>query len=343
MKTVAIVGAGVAGLAAAQALVANQSGIVPVVFEKSRGVGGRAATRRIDGFCFDHGAQYVKAPTPELHALIAATGDAVTIDRPVWTFTSTNQIAPGDPAFADEQKWTWPGGITRLAKYLATGSEVRLETTVARLHRERDAYRLFADDGRDLGSFAAVLLTAPAPQSAAILAASQLADVQPLIEALQTVQYRRSISITLALPRRPLVPWYALVNVDRQHPISWLACEHDKPNRTPPDHGLLIAQMSDYWATMHWDALQKGTFSPADAPQPIVEALDAIRALIGNIDQPLWINVQRWRYALPDTTTPLSEHDRLILAGDMLCGQGRVHLAIESGWRAATRIREVVS
>lgn len=118
MKSVAIVGAGIAGLAAAQALIANQSGIVPVVFEKSRGVGGRAATRRIDGFCFDHGAQYVKAPTPELHALIAATGDAVTIDRPVWTFTSTNQIAPGDPAFADEQKWTWPGGITRLAKYL---------------------------------------------------------------------------------------------------------------------------------------------------------------------------------------------------------------------------------
>ncbi|PMP83934.1 MAG: FAD-dependent oxidoreductase, partial [Chloroflexus aggregans] len=43
MKSVAIVGAGVAGLAAAHALAT--AGFTPVVFEKSRGVGGRAATR----------------------------------------------------------------------------------------------------------------------------------------------------------------------------------------------------------------------------------------------------------------------------------------------------------
>lgn len=343
VKRVAIVGAGVAGLAAARSLVDAHTDIVPVVFEKSRGVGGRAATRRIGDFCFDHGAQYVKAPTPAIRDLIVATGDAVTIDRPVWTFTRSNTIAPGDVALADEQKWTWPTGITRLAKYLASGIDVRIETTVARLNREGDAYRLFADDGQVLGNFAAVVLTAPAPQSAAILMAGNFSEANDLVEALQAVQYRRSISITVAFPQRPVVPWYALVNVDRQHTISWLACEHDdKPNRAPPDHGLLIAQMSDAWATAHWDELQKGTYTLSEAPSPVIEALADIESLIGDLGAPYWINIQRWRYALPDTATPLRSYERIVLAGDLVSGQGRVHLAIESGWQAANQIRALL-
>ncbi|MDN5272989.1 FAD-dependent oxidoreductase [Chloroflexus sp. MS-CIW-1] len=342
VKRVAIVGAGVAGLAAARSLVDAHTDIVPVVFEKSRGVGGRAATRRIGDFCFDHGAQYVKVPTPAIRDLIVATGDAVTIDRPVWTFTRSNTIAPGDVALADEQKWTWPTGITRLAKYLASGIDVRIETTVASLNREGDAYRLFADDGQVLGNFAAVVLTAPAPQSAAILMAGNFSEANDLVEALQAVQYRRSISITVAFPQRPVVPWYALVNVDRQHTISWLACEHDKPNRAPPDHGLLIAQMSDAWATAHWDELQKGTYTLSDAPSPVIEALADIESLIGDLGAPYWINVQRWRYALPDTATPLRSYERIVLAGDLTGGQGRVHLAIESGWQAANQIRALL-
>ncbi|MCX7860470.1 MAG: FAD-dependent oxidoreductase [Chloroflexus sp.] len=342
MKTVAIVGAGMAGLAAACAL--RAAGIATVVFEKSRGVGGRAATRRIGDCCFDHGAQYVKAPSAAVQNLIAATGDAVHIQRPVWTFTATNQIGPGDLAYDDEQRWTWPSGITRLAKYLASGLDVRLETIVASIHTVGDGYRLSAASGHDLGQFDAVLLTAPAPQSAAILAAGDLAPASAaLIAALHSVQYRRSISITVAFPHRPAVPWYALVNIDRHHPISWLACEHDKPGRAPEGIGLLIAQMSHEWAVAHWDELQKGTFLPNDPlPPPVAEALAAMQALAGDLGAPLWIDLQRWRYALPDTATPLTTMDRIAVAGDMVAGQGRVHLAIEDGWRAADQIRALL-
>ncbi|MDX1531103.1 MAG: NAD(P)-binding protein, partial [Rhodothermales bacterium] len=60
----AIIGAGAAGLAAAFGL--RDSGVAVTLFEKSRGVSGRAATRRrtADGqtWRYDHGAQYVKAP-----------------------------------------------------------------------------------------------------------------------------------------------------------------------------------------------------------------------------------------------------------------------------------------
>ena len=57
MPTVAIVAAGMSGLACARTL--TDQGYAVTVFEKSRGVGGRMATRRTQhDITFDHGAQY---------------------------------------------------------------------------------------------------------------------------------------------------------------------------------------------------------------------------------------------------------------------------------------------
>ncbi len=54
---VCIIGAGISGLSAAQALSQqNQKNLKIAVLEKSRGPGGRMATRRMDGFQFNHGA-----------------------------------------------------------------------------------------------------------------------------------------------------------------------------------------------------------------------------------------------------------------------------------------------
>ncbi|CAN0525952.1 unnamed protein product, partial [Scytosiphon promiscuus] len=49
---IAIIGAGLAGLAAGRALA--ETGMTPVIFEKSRGLGGRLATRRMDFGPIDH-------------------------------------------------------------------------------------------------------------------------------------------------------------------------------------------------------------------------------------------------------------------------------------------------
>ena len=57
-QKIAIIGAGVSGLAAAWAL--KDSDWEVSVFEKSRGPSGRAATRTINGVRVDHGANYFK-------------------------------------------------------------------------------------------------------------------------------------------------------------------------------------------------------------------------------------------------------------------------------------------
>ena len=60
MTRVAIIGAGLSGLVVAQRL---QSSADITIFEKSRGVGGRMATRYAGDFEFDHGAQFFTART----------------------------------------------------------------------------------------------------------------------------------------------------------------------------------------------------------------------------------------------------------------------------------------
>ena len=67
MINIAIIGAGLAGLTAANIL-KNNANIT--LFEKSRGVGGRIATRRSEPYFFDHGAQFFKARSAEFKDFI---------------------------------------------------------------------------------------------------------------------------------------------------------------------------------------------------------------------------------------------------------------------------------
>jgi len=68
MTTIAIIGAGMAGLTAANMLKEHAE---VTVFEKSKGYGGRVATRYAKPYQFDHGAQYIKAKSKAFQAFLA--------------------------------------------------------------------------------------------------------------------------------------------------------------------------------------------------------------------------------------------------------------------------------
>src|SRR3954454_16805685 len=141
----AIIGAGVAGLAAARALRQRRPDLAITVYEKSRDLGGRVATCRRDGFVFDHRAQNMKAPTPELEQLLTAelpAADLRDIGRPVWTFDGMGAIAEGDPAQNADPKWTYRDGLIRLAELLGAGLDIQRETQIGSLRRWT------TDDGR---------------------------------------------------------------------------------------------------------------------------------------------------------------------------------------------------
>src|SRR5690348_6346066 len=120
MFSVTIIGAGSSGLAAAHTL--RDAGHSVTLFEKSGDVGGRATTRKRDGFIYDHGAQYIKQGSPTSVSLITErfrTPDLIDIRKPVWIFDGAGHIAEGDPQQNAEPKWCYRSGLIALAQRMA--------------------------------------------------------------------------------------------------------------------------------------------------------------------------------------------------------------------------------
>ncbi len=130
--------------------------------------------------------------------------------------------------------------------------------------------------------------------------------------------------------------YYALVNTDKGHAISWLAWEHEKaPERVPEGTGLLIAQMAPSYSKEHREIPQTVLFQ--DVAQLVSALVDE------QLATPMFTDVQYWRYALPSDkadadallaiTLPLD----LAFCGDAFVG-GRAHLALENGVHVAQRL-----
>lgn len=346
MASLAIVGAGASGLAAAWAL--RDTSLSTTIFEKSRGYSGRAATRRRNGTRYDHGANYIKPTSERITRLLTEqlpTDGLEDIGRAIWTFDAEGTVSPGDPDANQEPKWTYRTGIHTLGKHLAAAADatVHLQTRIRALKTNDDSWSLEDTDGKRHGSFDAVLLTPPAPQTAALLRASDVpADLRTtLIEGIEAATYASQFTFILAydtpVPRPDGV--YALLNTDRQHPIAWLSFEHDKPGHVPDGQSLLIAQMAPHWTSARMD----------DAPEALVEGvvLHVADVLDADLGEPVWFDSQRWRYALP---TQAADEDALaagaphglFFAGDALVGRGRVGRALETGLDVADAIRRTV-
>ncbi|MBO0792347.1 MAG: FAD-dependent oxidoreductase [Ktedonobacteraceae bacterium] len=332
-QPIAIIGAGSSGLAAAHTL--RDAGYPVTIFELSSSVGGRATTRQLNGFTYDHGAQYIKQGSPASVSLITnrfRLPDLLDIAKPVWTFDSAGTIREGDPVQNAEPKWTYRGGLISLFQHMATGLDVRLHTSVASLHQQGSIWHLLDQHGQPLGSYQRVLITAPAPQALTLIQASRLDDTlhQAIHTHLSAAQYNPLISIMLGYRPAPSPrPYYALVNTDRQHPISWLAWEHEKaPERVPPGSGLLLAQMAPGFSRQH-----------DHSPDSLLyqEAANLVTTLLNEaLPEPCFQDIQRWPYALPATRADANALNTLTMpTGLAFCGDsfvgGRVHLSLEHG------------
>ncbi|MCU0855054.1 MAG: FAD-dependent oxidoreductase [Rhodobacteraceae bacterium] len=173
---VAVVGAGLAGLVAASRLVAG--GRAVTVFEKSRGLGGRLATRRSEWGPFDHGAPVVHCEAWQV-ASLAAEGTCVR-----W----------GDLGHVGMP------GMSALVRPLGAGVEVRTEAEVAAVEPGPNGVTLRFKAGGEEGPFARVILALPAPQVLRIAGALDGA------EALRGVEMGPVWTLMAAFGERPDLP-----------------------------------------------------------------------------------------------------------------------------------------
>jgi len=339
MPSIAIIGAGCSGLAAAHVL--RDAGHDVVMFEQSGVVGGRAATNKRDGFIYDFGAQYIKGADPSAVSSQWISGrfclpDLVDIAKPVWIFEKHGHIQEGDPLQNADPKWNYRGGLNALPRRMAQELDVRLETGIGCLRMNGDSWSVFDQAGQLVGDFARVLVALPAPRAIALIEASQLSgDLgEKICAVLRIAAYNPLISVALGYQAAPRSrPYYALVNTDKAHPISWLAWEHEKaPERAPAHAGLLIAQMAPRYSRDHWH-------TPDD--ELIRDIASLVSSLLDeSLTTPIFTDTYRWPYALPARTADADALNALALAhGLAFCGDafvgGRVHLAMEHGIEVA--------
>lgn len=326
---VLVVGAGVAGLTAAGAL--RERGLSVLVLEKSRGLGGRAATRRRGDLRIDHGAQFFTARDPRFQARVdawLATGDVVVWTRgvPVWR-PDAGWTEPGPDA---HPRYAPPAGMSALGRLLGAGVEVRREAPVARVTRIPPRWHLTLADGSTVAARAA-LLTAPAPQARTLLADAQVAPAAA--ETLAALEFEPCFAVLAGYDDVAPPPWPA-VRVEGHPDLAWVA--NDGSRRGPGGGAgptVLVLHATPTFTRTHMDAPHD------DVAQAL---LGAATELVPWADRPAWRDVHRWRYARPVTSRPepyLMAAPGLLVAGDAF-GSDRIEGAFLSGLAAAGALAE---
>lgn len=347
-KKIAIIGAGVSGLAAAFQLSSGDDHIE--IFEKSRGLSGRAASRSKNGSRYDYGANYFKVESDALARLVfedLPTDDLCRIVGDIGTFDKKGHFSEGDPAQNAKAKWSYRGGISTLGKLMVTFAELEVLSTtrIVRIEQCREKWDLIDDEGRRYEDYDAVLLTPPSPQTIDLLQCSKLGDAtvpELLISVLAKAEYHSQFSVIMSFPSTIIMPGdcYALINADREHSLAWVSHENGKAGHVPNGESLLIAQMSPSWSAEHYET---------PAAEIIAEALSAMRDVIDfDLPEPTWSDTQRWRFAHPHSTVNKEKLQAALppgvfIAGDALVGKGRIGGAIETGFDAATQMEAYLS
>ena len=342
---VVIVGAGMAGLVCAQRL--QQAGYHVAVLEKSRGLGGRMATRRLEGVPIDHGARFLQPQGEMLTALARqfATQKLLTHWQPhAFYLDSAGQLHTDG---STHSYYVAPTGMSTVGKALGAGLTIYRQQRVLQILPTPDAQWKItaehADDGRRLPYTAkAIVLAIPAPQISPLL--EPLPSNSPfasLSHAIAAVHYAPCITVmaqytppiaqeAAPLPCEASAPW--MVSGHPDTPFLWVGLDSSK--RQAPSLNVVL-QSSARWAH-HWLA--------APNRQAAGETLltQAGQLIAPWLTQPVRWQVHRWRYALVETPCPqgvLSTSTPLPLAacGDW-CGNHQIATALESGWAAADRI-----
>ena len=320
-SNVAIVGGGIAGLSCARGLV--DRGHTVRVFDKGRRPGGRVATRRVERFAFDHGAQYFTTGTDEWSAMIETSARASAVAP--WS-GSLVSLTGGHavPVHPEHRRWVGVPGMSALPRHLANDLDIRCGQVIAGLERAGSAWRLLTRDGSVADEAEVVVVAVPAPQAVPLLAAS------PALA-------NRAAAATVA----PC--WAALLGFDRDlplpfdgafvgdGPLAWICRDRSKPGRSGGEAWVLHA--SPEWSRNHLEADREAVAE--DLRHAFRSAVDT------GIPKPAFAAAHRWRYArveVPLGEACLFDADLAIGACGDWCLGGKIEAAFLSGRALAERI-----
>jgi len=320
--SVAIIGAGIAGLTCARTLV--DSSLKVTVFDKGRRPGGRMSTRQTDNARFDHGCQFLTgtdsrfiAALQEWHkanVLKIWNGSLVELDGAIMTTTDLKAV-----------RYVGVSGIQSVCKDLAHGLSVRSEVEIKSVQRTETGWRVADADGHVLGVFDALVVATPPIQ-----AANLLSEVPHLAAMARAVPMSPCWTVMASFSQP--ISFSADAAVVRNSALSWIA-ESDRQHAGNGTRNNWLLQATEEWSQQH-----------LEESKPAVETalLRAFFEAVGSsVQVPTAVTAHRWRYAI--CLQPLSDGaladatTRIVVCGDWCLGRN-AEAAYLSGLAAAGRL-----
>lgn len=317
IRRVAIVGAGLAGLACARVL--RRAGCFVEVFEQDRIIGGRMATTRVAMTPFDHGAQYVTARSGLFASYIDELRTARYLTR--WMPTTSSGEGKG-------QMLPWyvgTPGMSSIVRPLAEGVRLTTSRRVYALARGRDGWTLTFEDGTSAGPFHGVALTLPAHEAQLLLG-----RYPEIGNAIGRAVMAPCWSLTVRLDERTF-PAQDVFS-DMSEVIRWVARNNSKPGRSVTgDHVVIHA--SPGWSRETEDA------DPDDVASELWH--EVCHNLSLPPTRPQHMSAHLWRRGLVETSLGescvFSQASMIGVAGDWCLGRLAEH-AFESGTALGTQM-----
>lgn len=288
-----IIGAGLTGLWLGHLLKLQNKNCQ--LIDKSKGVGGRMATRRWNDQKFDHGAQFYKLKTEsqEFHKLML----------------EKNLVRP-----LDNEKWIAVNGISSLAKSLASQLPIFLEKTVDKISRSEDGtYQVSTVEGH-LYQCRKLILTCPLPQTLKIFDQSNF--IYP--EMFKNVQYSKALVFLLSSQEVLKFPYSAPYYEPQD---SNLFSVVDQNWKTGISGTAWTVTMAPDWSHQYFDQTEE-------------EQLIAFKNEFTFYNSIFNIQIKKWRYSQPslhhsELTSQIKDHPNIYIAGDAI-GGGSLNGAIRS-------------
>lgn len=292
-----IVGGGMAGLIAGTVL--QRHGVAVTILDKGRGIGGRLASRRIahprygEGVC-DYGMQYFTVSDPRFQVWVAE-----------WLQPGVVTSWWQDPA-SGRTCYRGTTSSRSIAQHLATSLDVRTQTCVSGLSWESPTWQIHTANS-DRFQAHNLLITAPIPQTLALLDNSAIALPVAIRQRLDRVTYQPCLAVLALLDRASSIPSPGGLRLT-DSALAWLADNHHQ-GISPRAHAITLHATPEFSRT-HWQA-----------DDTVIAEILLDRAAPWLAATVVEDRVHRWLYSQPQTFYPaaylaIPEPGLLVLAGD---------------------------
>jgi len=326
IRSIAVIGSGLAGLTCA--ILLGQSGHHVSVFEKSRGPGGRMASKRLAEGSADIGAQYFTARNPEFLTFLRDHAGVDSFQE--WTAKFGFQ-GPGQTwqSFPDEPRYVGVPRMTAITRGLSEKVSLQAQVRIARLNRVGAQWQLLCTDGVDRGVFDQVIITAPPAQAEELLLESGLTSLADHVKG-PVGEILPCWAVAAHFNEAPFTEFEAMRPDSKA--LYWVANNSSKPGRNDSGQWWVLHATPE-WTAAHVDA------SSDDVSEQLLAEFAAMSGHSGAAaDQAI---AHRWLYArsvsegLPGYL--FDAKAGVGIAGDWLAG-GRV----EGAWDSASRLAEAM-